>query len=83
VQGLYVHLCPSAQQICWLADAMGVVCACVQGGLGSRKYVEPIHCMMACEMTEGCDSFSYNPWQRKCFLKAKPSTTVCQARFRV
>ena len=62
---------------------MGVVCACVQGGLGSRKYVEPIHCMMACEMTEGCDSFSYNPWQRKCFLKAKPSTTVCQARFRV
>lgn len=54
----------------------------LQGGLGSRLLVEPEDCMMACDLAQasGCDSFSYNPEQKKCFLKAGASTSTCQAR---
>lgn len=36
--------------------------------------------MGACDLAAaaGCNSFSYNPQQRKCFLKAGPSADTCQ-----
>lgn len=51
----------------------------VQGGLGSRAAVEPVTCMLACNAAPGCDSFAFNPAQRKCFLKAGPSRSTCEA----
>lgn len=45
---------------------------------GSRTPVHgPEDCMIACEMTHGCDSFSYSSDQRHCFLKSGASTKVC------
>ena len=50
-----------------------------QDGLGSRTAVEPVSCMLACEAAPGCDSFAYNPAQKKCFLKAGASRRTCAA----
>lgn len=51
----------------------------MQDGLGSRTAVEPVSCMLACEAAPGCDSFAYNPAQKKCFLKAGATRRSCAA----
>jgi mannan endo-1,4-beta-mannosidase len=48
--------------------------------LGSRAAVDPLRCVLACEMAAGCDSFSFNSLQKKCFLKAGASSNVFQVR---
>lgn len=50
------------------------------GPYGSRTEVEPADCMAACSMSLACNAFSYNPTQKQCFLKARPSQTICQVR---
>lgn len=35
--------------------------------------------MLACNAAPGCDSFAYNPAQKKCFLKAGAARRTCQA----
>lgn len=46
-------------------------------GYGSRSAVEPISCMLACNAAPGCDSFSYNAAQKRCFLKSGASRQTC------
>lgn len=41
--------------------------------------MEPLSCMLACDAAPGCDSFSYNPAQQKCFLKAGGERRTCKA----
>ncbi|GMH40074.1 hypothetical protein BSKO_07978 [Bryopsis sp. KO-2023] len=48
-----------------------------KGRLGSRDDVSTRDCQLACEMAEGCDSFSYNPTLKQCFLKSCPSKETC------
>lgn len=71
----------------WAYDPTGGLQRAAAGGgaaadTGSRAPVSPQGCMQACELAPGCDSFSYNPEQRKCFLKhaAGASQDVCQVR---
>lgn len=54
----------------------------LQGGQGSRRPVVPEDCMAACDLAApaGCDSFSYNPEQRRCFLKAGGGRQTCKAQ---
>ena len=49
----------------------------LQGGFGSRVPVEPVACILACNAATGCDSFSYNPDQKRCFLKTGASSDTC------
>jgi hypothetical protein len=35
--------------------------------------------MLACDAAPGCDSFSYNPAQLKCFLKSGAARRTCRA----
>lgn len=48
---------------------------------GSQVPVTSKDCMTACEIADSCDSFAYNPVQRKCFLKtgADPGH-VCESQ---
>lgn len=50
-----------------------------QGQFGSRLQVDPLACMLACDEAPSCTSFSYNPTQKKCFLKAGGARQTCQA----
>ena len=60
-------------------DVMGAL----ENKFGSRVAVTPQQCMLACSMVaqSKCDSFSYNPEQKKCFLKYGASPEVCQVSF--
>jgi mannan endo-1,4-beta-mannosidase len=49
-----------------------------KGGIGSRVSVTPEQCMIACSTAPGCDSFSYNPSQRRCFLKSGAMPEICE-----
>lgn len=49
-----------------------------KGGVGSRVPVGPEQCMIACSTAPGCDSFSYNPTQRRCFLKSGALPEMCE-----
>jgi mannan endo-1,4-beta-mannosidase len=49
-----------------------------KGGVGSRVHVTPEQCMIACSTAPGCDSFSYNPSQRRCFLKSGAMPEICE-----
>ncbi len=52
----------------------------LQGGFGSQVAVTVQGCQIACELTVGCDSFSYNGAQQACFLKNGASKTTCPVR---
>lgn len=49
-----------------------------QKGFGSVVPVSVQDCQIACETAAGCDSFTYNPVQRQCFLKNGSGRTTCQ-----
>ncbi|KAL4519468.1 hypothetical protein Ndes2526A_g01925 [Nannochloris sp. 'desiccata'] len=49
-----------------------------KGGVGSRVPVGPEQCMIACSTAPGCDSFSYNPNQKRCFLKSGAIPEICE-----
>ena len=51
-----------------------------QGGFGARKPVSLEQCALACQAAQGCDSFTFNPTQRGCFLKNRqcPLRNDCQ-----
>jgi len=53
----------------------------LQGGFGSQVAVSVQGCEIACELTVGCDSFSYNGAQQACFLKNGGSKTTCPVSF--
>ncbi|CAD7701855.1 unnamed protein product [Ostreobium quekettii] len=49
-----------------------------KGQFGSREDTTILDCQLACEMAEGCDSFSFNPTLKQCFLKSCPSQDTCE-----
>lgn len=65
------------RQASMLRVLTNVAAAPVQDGYGSRSAVEPISCMLACNAAPGCDSFSYNAAQKRCFLKSGASRQTC------
>ena len=50
----------------------------MQGGFGSNFNTSAIECSIACQTASGCNAFSYNPFLQQCFLKANPSSDLCQ-----
>jgi len=50
----------------------------LKGGVGSKIPVGPEQCIIACSTAPGCDSFSYNPTQRRCFLKSGAMPEICE-----
>jgi PAN domain len=68
-----------ASEAASLSIFTGSVCFCSQNGIGygSVSPVELEGCQIACNSVPTCDSFSYNPTEKACFLKQGPSADNC------
>ncbi|KAK9841349.1 hypothetical protein WJX74_004374 [Apatococcus lobatus] len=52
----------------------------LKGGFGSNFNTSAIECAVACQTASSCNAFSYNPFLQQCFLKADPSSDICQGQ---